>query len=341
MSQAEGKRTTRRRRGRALAVLVLVLLVPVALSYGPVMTLGSLRQIDDHPLYVMRYIGPYTSDLLLRTGVEEDIYESLRQMAMPEACTCFAGLSAEGDRVFGRNFDWYEHPALLLFTDPPNGYASVSMVDIYYLGYDAEGPSRIGRASLLLAPYLPFDGMNEAGLAVGMMAVPHAQGSNDPQKPSIESLRAIRVMLDRASSTEQAISLLREYNVVFAGPPLHYLISDASGRSAVVELIDGQVHVITDGEPWRVATNFLLTEVEPEGADSPCGRYNRAYETLEAAGGSLSPGEAMALLQRVSAPGTLWSAVYGMTTGDVELVMGRDYARVYSFHLEMSGVAPD
>ena len=277
MSQASGKRTLGTRGARALAVLVPMLLVLLALSCGPVMTLASLRQVDDHPLYVMRYYGPFTSDLLLRTGVEEDIYDTIRQMAMPQACTCFAGLSAEGEKVFGRNFDWYDHPALLLFTDPPNGYASVSMVDVYYLGYDAEGSSRIGRAALLLAPYLPFDGMNEAGLALGMMAVPHAQGSSDPRKPTIESLRAIRLMLNGASSTEQAISLLREYNVVFTGPPIHYLISDASGDSAVVELIDGQMNVLTNDEPWQVATNFLLTGVEPNGASSPCGRYNGAY----------------------------------------------------------------
>jgi hypothetical protein len=341
MSQARGKRTLGTRSGRALAVLIPMLLVLLALSCGPVMTLASLRQVDDHPLYVMRYYGPFTSDLLLRTGVEEDIYERIRQMAMPEACTCFAGLSAEGEKIFGRNFDWYDHPALLLFTDPPNGYASISIVDIYYLGYDAEGPSRIGRAALLLAPYLPFDGMNEAGLAVGMMAVPHARGSSDPQKPTIESLRAIRVMLDGASSTEQAISLLGEYNVVFAGPPLHYLISDASGDSAVVELIDGQMNVIANDEPWQVATNFLLTELAPCGASSPCSRYNGAYGALAAAGGSLSSSEAMAILQRVSAPHTLWSAVYDMTTGDVALVMSRDYAQLHSFHLQMSGVAPD
>ena len=38
----------------------------------------------------------------------------------------------------GRNFDWGLHSALVLFTDPPvpGAYASVSMVDISYLGYD-------------------------------------------------------------------------------------------------------------------------------------------------------------------------------------------------------------
>ena len=46
----------------------------------------------------------------------------------------------------------------------------------------------------------------EAGtLAVGMMAVSHAWDRDDPQKPTVESLRAIRMLLDRASDTEQAI----------------------------------------------------------------------------------------------------------------------------------------
>jgi hypothetical protein len=289
----------------------------------------------------MRYYGPYTSDLLLRSGVEEAVYKRIRQVAMPEACTCFAGLSAESDRIFGRNFDWDDHPALLLFTDPPNGYASISVVDIYYLGYDIEGSSEIGRASLLLAPLLPFDGMNEAGLAVGMMAVSHAWDRDDPQKPTVESLRAIRMLLDRASSTEQAISLLRDYDIVFAGPPLHYLISDASGDSAVVEFIDGEMEVITNDQPWQVATNFHLTEIQPDGANAPCRRYNAAYEALAAANGSVSPSEAMDILQRVSMPSTLWSAVYDMTTGEVVLVMDREYDRVLSFHLPMRHAAPD
>jgi hypothetical protein len=341
MTQARGKRTLGKRRATGLALLLFALLVLAAVLSCPLMTLTSLRQLDDHPLYMMRYYGPYTSEVLLRSGIEEAVYERIRQMAMPEACTCFAGLSAEGDRVFGRNFDWDDHPALLLFTDPPNGFASVSVVDIYYLGYDAEGRSEIGSAALLLAPLLPFDGMNEAGLAVGMMAVPHAWDKDDPQKPTVESLRAIRMLLDRASNTEQAIALLQEYDIVFAGPPLHYLISDASGDSAVVEFIDGQMKVITNDEPWQVATNFLLTEIEPDGANAPCRRYNAAYEALATANGSVSPSEAMDILQRVSLPSTLWSAVYDMTTGDVALVMGRDYDRVLTFHLPMRQGSPD
>jgi len=328
-----------KRRAIVLGVLTPTILVLIAAFWGPLITLASLKQVDDHPLYVMRYYGPYRSDLFVRSELEEAIYQRIRQTSLPDACTCFAGLSPEGEKIFGRNFDWYDHPALLLFTDPPNGYASVSLVDIFYLGYHAGRDPKFDRAALLLAPYLPFDGMNEAGLAVGMMAVPHAEGAQDPDQVTINSLRAIRVLLDYAGSTDEAISLLQEYNIVFPETPIHYLISDASGSSAVVEFIEGKMHVIGNDQPWQVATNFLLVEVEPEAANSPCGRYNAAYQALETAGGSVSGTEAMAILEEVSAPHTIWSAVYNLTGGHIGIVMDRNYAQVLTYHLAMIGAA--
>ena len=47
------------------------------------------------------------------------------------------------------------------------------------------------------APAWPFDGMNEAGVAVGMAAVPQADERHDPGKPTIDSLEVIREILDR------------------------------------------------------------------------------------------------------------------------------------------------
>ena len=126
----------------------------------------------------MRYYGDYDFRSLLQEGTEiDDRAQSYPQgIAEGWACTCFAALNGEGDLIFGRNFDWYLHPALILFTDPPGAYASVSMVDISYLGYDKEEPPWTDRKALLDTPYFPFDGLNEYGLAVGIMAVPYADG---------------------------------------------------------------------------------------------------------------------------------------------------------------------
>ena len=52
------------------------------------------------------------------------------------ACTTYTAHTPQGETLLARNFDWYRHPAMLLFTDPPDGYASASMVDLSYLGFD-------------------------------------------------------------------------------------------------------------------------------------------------------------------------------------------------------------
>ncbi|NIN66653.1 MAG: linear amide C-N hydrolase [Anaerolineae bacterium] len=318
----------------ALCVVLAAMVVLAVISYSPLRTLSSLRKADDYPLYVMSYHGGYLSEPFLNLAIPEDIPHQVNALAKSDACTCFAALNPEGEKIFGRNFDWYRHPSLLLFTDPPNAYASVSMVDIHYLGYGMEDPSLVGRTRLLLAPYLPFDGMNEAGLVVGMMAVPYARASDDFEKPTMGSLRAIRLLLDHAASVDEALSLLEEYNIVFHGPPLHYLISDSSGESAVVEFVDGKTNVVRNDREWQVATNFIISAALPDGANAPCSRYNRAYEALEQARASVSEEQATAILESGAQPHTIWSAVYDISGGDVQLVVGGNYERVHTFELQ-------
>jgi hypothetical protein len=296
--------------------------------------------VDDYPLYVMHRYGDYQFDEFLETGIlpDADPPPIGRGQEEPWACSCFATANQEGQVILGRNFDWFNRPTLLLFTHPPDSYASVSLVDISYLGFDTRKPRWQERGQLLDAPFLPFDGMNEAGLAVGMMAVPHAESSDDPDKVTIDSLHAIRLLLDNAATVDEAISLLREYNIDWGGgPPLHYLVADSAGDSAVIEFVGGEVSVIPREEPWQVSTNFILTGVGSEKATSLCQRYARASGTLREREGDLSQQEAMALLQDVSQPITMWSAVYNMTTGDISVAMGRDYQEIHEFNLRMKG----
>ena len=191
------------------------MLVAARFTRGPL----SLRRLDDHPLYVMHYAGDYGFDQYLQTGVYPDQPASpaeRRRCAEAWGCTVFAALNADGERLLGRNFDWYaDHPALLLFTDPPDGYASVSMVDLWYLGYTGDSIGLFERQDLSRAPYIPFDGMNEMGVAVGMMALPSGNGIRDPALRTLEDLEVIRLVLDYAASVDQAIELLQDYNVRF------------------------------------------------------------------------------------------------------------------------------
>ena len=141
-------------------------------------SLQSLRKVDDTPFYVMTYYGDYGFEEFLKTGISERtdrLRNFFKVIKDGWKCSCFAAYGDKNNPVFGRNFDWVHRPSMLLFTDPPNGYASVSMIDIFYCGYESEVPmsNLENRAGLLEAPYMPFDGMNEMGIAVGTMAVPY------------------------------------------------------------------------------------------------------------------------------------------------------------------------
>jgi choloylglycine hydrolase len=314
-------------------LLALALMSVTGASPDGWRTLLSLRKVDDHPLYVMNYYGDYA---LPSTGTA--VRRPLANVATEPAwaCTCFAALADAQAGLFGRNFDWYDHPALLLFTAPPGRYASVSMVDISYLGLGRETPSWAARRRLLAAPRLPFDGMNERGLVVGMMAVPQAEAPFEAEREIVDSLVLIRLLLDYAGNVEEALAIFTQCNIDWGGgPPLHYLVADAKGQSAVVEFVGGDMRVLRNLQPWQVATNFVLSEAQPQGADSECWRYNRAYQVLQGSGGYLSMGEAMSLLQSVSQANTVWSTVYGIGEDQVQVAMGGAYDRVYSFPFEV------
>ncbi|MCJ7622789.1 MAG: linear amide C-N hydrolase [Anaerolineaceae bacterium] len=312
--------------GVLLVFLLLIAAFPQRLAQ--LRTLASLKKVDNHPLFVMRYYGDYGFDRFLLEGIRAEELSHRGEQPLLEnwACTCFAALDEAGERIFGRNFDWQMNPALLLFSDPPGAYASVSMVDLHYLGYDISGPSWFDRKALLDAPYLPFDGMNEYGLAVGMMALPRADANTNPGKRTIDSLHAIRLLLDYAKNVDEGITLLANYNIDFGnGPPLHYLISDVQGHSAVIEYVRGEMRVIRNDELWQVSTNFVISETE----NPVCERYLHVGEVLETAEGQITQADAMELLEDVSQPNTRWSVIYNMASGEVMVAMGRKYDRVY------------
>jgi hypothetical protein len=289
-------------------------------------TLSSFKKIDDFPLYVMWYYGDYHFIDVLKRGIRRD---------GAWACTCFKAISKEDGSLMGRNFDWEDHPALLLFTDPPDGYASVSMVDIFYLGYNKKDIPKNNPGSLFTAPHIPFDGMNEHGLAIGMMAVQEADPPRDSGKVTISSLNVIRLMLDYAKNVEEALSLIAEYNIDFTdGPPLHYLIADAAGDSVVVEFVDRQMKVIRSEKPWQVSTNFIISDEKPGDGPSGCRRYNKVWQKLTDTGGRISQEEALGLLKIVSQVNTIWSIVYDQKSLTLDVVMGKKFDKVHHFSLK-------
>jgi len=180
--------------------------------------------------------------------------------------------------------------------------------------------------------------LNEAGLAVGMMAIDRSSYEGNPQKKTLGSLEIIRAVLDYTGSVAEAIAMMDNYNIDFrGGPPIHYLLADRSGETAVIEYIDGEMRVLKDDKPWLVSTNFIISEEKSSGGNTECNRYNHLYRALAGKRGVITMDQGMKLLEDVSqdhAVKTMWSIMYDLEGGKIKVAMGRDYEQILEFSLE-------
>ncbi len=322
--------------------------LPAGMTVEQSGALNTLAQVDDYPLYTLEIKGAAAA------APPPPANEGRSPEARSWGCSLFASFADPQNMLSGRNFDWEYSPALLLFYQPPDGYTSASMVDIAYLGYDQESAQGlaneplVNRAALLSAPFLPFDGLNEQGLVVGMAAVPDGGMAPDATKPTIGSLGLIRELLDHAANVEQALAIVERYNVdMTGGPPLHYLLADAGGHAALVEFANGELVVLKNEQPgpgeqagsvlqpWHLATNFLVSQAG-DNIQGQCPRYDRLQQRLSS-GEPLAAQDALDLLMNVAQhgpnSGTQWSVVYQISTLEIRVAMGRDFEAVHAFRL--------
>lgn len=116
----------------------------------------------------------------------------------------------DGRPIVGRNYDFFhdvsEEGATTYRTYPEGRYASLGNCDIW-----------VGRE----------DGLNEAGLFVGMASIflPGVQ-------PGLTFWLIVRTLLDRCATLDEGLELI--HNVPHAGSGT-YLLADRSGKAVVVE----------------------------------------------------------------------------------------------------------
>lgn len=335
-------------------IVVFVIIILLTLFADEIKTLRSIETVDEHPLYTMTYHGDYGFDDFLLVGAKND--EDIERFVIKRllkgvninlnitsaSCTSFAAKNPNGERIYGRNFDFDYSPALLVKTTPDEGYASISMVNLAYLGYDKDYLPETSSSSSFLtlaAPYLPFDGMNEKGVVISLLAVPFVEPPDKPERITINTTTAIRLVLDKAASVEEAMVLLGNYNYYFSGDVgCHYLIADKSGKTVVVEFMDGDVKFVETSEEYQIASNFIMYEGLNIG-EGYCEftRYGIAEERLFETSGILDDSDAMILLEEVAIPDkTQWSVVYNQTTGKVMVSMNMMYDQKFEFNLEMT-----
>lgn len=348
---------------RLAAVLTSLIMILNSFSGGysaQIKTMRNVRKICDG-YYVMDCDYDYDARDILEKGVDGTVdllYKGLKTVFTGRkcfGCTTFNSVTAQGDYLLSRNFDYMDSPALLVRTCPENGYRSISTVSLYFLGYElnSDGSFSADNAKnnvvTLLAPYLALDGVNEKGFAIAVLELETAPTFQVSLKPNLTTTTMIRACLDNAATVDEAVEIFRSHDMrdlLLDGCKYHFQLCDAGGNSAVIEYYRNRMFVIRpesgkkNAVDFQAATNFHLVR----GARDPDGlgkeRYDTVMAKLKKTRGVLSEKQAMRLLESVSVKdadmngyicSTLWSDVFNMTKKTVSVCCFGNYGRTFRF----------
>lgn len=338
---------------RILVVVLVLILLAVAgfgvLYAGRLRTVNSIEQItayDDYNLYRMDVTYDYSIDDVINYGITDNqsMIDAILKETLPllpvhmkapnYGCSAFATVS-DRNILMGRNYDFKrDTSAMLVYCTPKDGYKSVA----------------------LTAPFICLDGMNEKGVSIAVLTLDSEPVNQDTGKQKIFTTLAIRLVLDRAATTQEAVELLDSYDMfATSGRDYHFFVVDASGDARVLEYDPEQ-----EGRPLRwtkmqAITNFygcyaylvqpnqrngiyghgkerydaimeVLAMRDPDG-DIPA---DTAWKALQAAAQDPSPNDVTS--------NTQWSLVYDDTDLTAQIVIRRKWGDVIHYDLNTNEI---
>ena len=321
--------------------------------------------------------GGASTDKELIAFITSSITKGLMKMDIGETdigCSSFTAITPSNDVLFARNYDFDKTNVCITLCDPGKGrHKSFSTVDLNYVGIDVDGDvgGLMDKITCLAAPFAPLDGINDAGVSCGIYMSYQggvgdegtvATNQNDPEKDNITSTTMLRMILDYADDVDEAVELIRKYNLHdSANTSFHYMVADATGKSAILEWLpingtdatdnDGSARelVVTyntdtmydslrnDGFQYQWITNFIVKDhesyYENDEAKPGYDRYQHIYERLKETNGVVADeNAAMTILSEVGRRTwnggggcTVHSVIYNLTQKTVLWVANENY----------------
>ena len=307
----------------------------------------EIEKIGSHPFYSMNYYGDDCfEEYLLRGAHSLEDYCAFIDTALIQnrdqlichnhfGCGAFVAQNADGDILFARNMDCECAIPMLLRLNDTSSYRFLSLVNMAFLDWDEStyDSLEIDRKLTLAAAYSPSDGINEYGFAVAILTDVDATYPQQDEKITLFDMTLPRLLLNKAKSVEEAIHYTEKYNYFYDVAPLHYMVADASGNSAVIEFVDGRMVVTKAENKYQIVTNFTLFD-NPEKTGFGKERYESILNTLKKQEGVISEEDALELLQHNVIPGDeQWSAVYNLTKKTLSVTFSGEYEHVHRFKM--------
>lgn len=349
-------------------ILILIILlggVFSAIYFTRFQTISTIRKVtdyDDFNVYKMNVKYDYNLDNIIEKGITDDqsfvnaiVGESLPFLpisikAPKFACSAFTMTASNGDVLMGRNYDFKnDSSALLVYCSPKDGYKSVATAALDNIKANVADKNIKSKLTCLTAPFICLDGMNEKGVSIAVLTLDSEPTRQNTGKQTIGTTLAIRLVLDKAASTQEAVDLLGEYDMfATSGRDYHFYITDSSGDGRVVEYDCNSADRKLTDTPIRTITNFYgmyIDKVQPNQKNGIYGHGKERYDKIEAVFEEEktnyttdSAWKALKAAAQLPNPedvtsNTQWSIVYNDTTLTADIVLRRNWEDIYSYDL--------
>ena len=328
-----------------------------------IMSLQKISNFEEYNIYTIDISYDYNLDNLTPVNDGTVDTQTLMNLILAESipgidasyhapdygCSAFT-LAGDGiDSLMGRNYDFkFDTSAILVKCNPKNGYKSVAFAALNNLYADSPESDKTQMLSCLASPFVCLDGMNEKGVSICVLTLPTEPAIQSPQKPVLATTILIRLVLDRAASTQEAIDLISEYDIYsLSGRDYHFYITDASGDGRVVEFdpdTETREMVVT---PMRSITNFyaMYPDRTQPYVKNEYGVGKERWEKIEfvlnlhnGTGDEAVAWEALRMASQIPkeeeiTSNTQWSVVYNNSDLTFEFVFKRRWEEIYRFEM--------
>lgn len=338
-------------------IVALAAGVFIAIYFTRLQTIGTIEKVtdnEDYNLYRMDVKYNYSVQDVIDYGITDTqtfvdaiLKEALPllpvQIDVPDfGCSAFTMKDVDGNILMGRNYDFkLDTSAMLVYCTPKNGYRSVAFAALDNLSANQPEAGMSKKLACLAAPFVCLDGMNEKGVSIAVLTLDSEPTVQSSGKETIGTSLAIRLVLDQAATTQEAVDLLSSYDMLAtAGRDYHFYITDASGDGRVIEYDCESPERVLTATPSEEVTNFFVMyqdQVLPNQKNGIYGHGRERFDAIETileeneGNGTRDTGwEALVAASQEPNPedvtsNTQWSILYDDTNLTAEVCLRRDW----------------